>query len=201
MRSHVFVSTVVPLVVGVLSSALVIAQDQPRAPSATGNYKIDPVHSSNVFSVKHMNVSNFYGRFNELSGRFTLDDADPAKCVFEATLQTASVDTNNADRDKHLRSADYFDAEEHPTITFKSTAVKAGKDGKLEVAGDLTMRGVTKPITAQVERTGAAPGMRGGFIAGWEARFTIKRSEFGVGAPMGLGDDVHLIISVEGVRE
>lgn len=177
------------------------ADEKPSAPSYTGTFEVDGVHSSNVFRVKHMDVSNFYGRFSQIEGTFTLDDADPTKAAFDIKLKTASIDTASEARDKHLKSDEYFDAEKHPEIAFKSHSVKKTGAGTLEVAGELTMKGVTRPLTATVELTGVGKGFRGGVICGWETTFTVKRSDFGVGKPEGLGDEVRITISVEGVKK
>jgi len=174
----------------------------PAAPSFTGEYRIDPVHSSNYFCIRHLNVANFYGRFNELAGTFTLDDADPARCTFDVTIRAASLDTNHPERDKHLKSAEFFDVEQYPDIRFRSTSVRRPEPGQLAVTGDLSLRGVTRPVTATVTLTGAGPGMRGEPRAGFEATLTIKRSEFGMTALVGpLGDEVRITVSVEGIRE
>jgi polyisoprenoid-binding protein YceI len=177
------------------------AEPKEASAAATGKYKVDPVHSSNVFCIKHVNVTNFYGRFNEMSGTFALDDADPAKDAFEVTIQTGSVDTRVGARDTHLKSAEFFDAEKFPEMKFKSTAVKRQGGDTLSVTGDFTLRGVTKSITVPITLTGTTPGMKGQFLAGCEATFLIKRSDYGVGKPPGLGDEVKIIVSLEGVRE
>ncbi len=192
--------------------AVAAAQDKPRAdappetppapPSASGTYRLDPVHSSNVFRIKHLNVANFYGRFNEMSGTFTLDDAAPENSRFEVTIKTASVDTNHPDRDKHVRSAEFFDVEKYPEMTFRSKAVKSAGENLLDVSGELTFRGVTRPLDVRIERTGSGPGLRGEFRAGFETTFTIKRSDFGMTALLtGLSDEVRITVSVEGVRQ
>src|SRR6476620_1597870 len=110
-------------------------------------YKLDPVHSTAVFRIKHANVSYFYGRIVGPEGTIDVDSSDPTKLHFDVTLKIANIDTANPNRDKHLKSPDFFSAQEFPTITFKSTSVKAGADNKLEVTGDMTMHGQTKPIT------------------------------------------------------
>lgn len=176
------------------------------APSAAGDvsgkYAVDPVHSTNVFRIKHMNTAFFYGRFNQMEGDFTLDEKDPTKSTFDVKLKTESIDTNNAARDKHMRSPEYFDAEKNPDITFKSKSVKKAADGSLEVTGDLTLRGVTKPLTAKVELTGSGKGMRDEVRAGWETTFTVKRSDYEMTAGQGaLGDEVRITVSVEGVKQ
>ncbi len=162
-------------------------------------YKVDGVHSSVVFRVKHMNVSYFYGRFNEVSGRFTFDDSEPANSSFEITVKTKSIDTRSKKREKHLKSPDFFHVKQFPTIEFKSTAVKKTGDDTFEVTGDLTLHGETRPITVTVERVGVGPGRRGGSIAGFETVFNIKRSDFGMNFMVGpLGDDVRLMVGIEG---
>jgi polyisoprenoid-binding protein YceI len=185
---------------------LVLAQKADEKPKAGAGgaetYQVDPVHSSNTFRIKHMNVAYFHGRFNDMAGTFVFDDADPAKCSFDVQVKVDSVDTNNAGRDKHLKSAELFDAEKFPQITFKSTSVKKAGDQTYDVTGDLTLHGVTKPITVKIERTGAGPGMKGEYRSGCETTFEIKRSDYGMKAMIGpLGDEVHLTVSLEGIRQ
>jgi polyisoprenoid-binding protein YceI len=174
---------------------------QPDAVKAE-TLNIDPVHSSIIFKIRHMGASNFYGRFNDASGSFTIDSANPANSKFDVTVKTGSVDTNNQERDDHLKSPDFFNAAEFPTITFKSSKVAKSSGDKLSVSGDLTVHGVTKPITVELTHT---PGKKTlmGHRGGFEAKFTIKRTDFGMDtyvANGGLGEDVELIVSVEGVK-
>jgi polyisoprenoid-binding protein YceI len=173
----------------------------PAAPAAkSGVLVIDPVHSSTVFKIKHVNVTNFYGRFNQIGGKLTFDEANPASIAVEVEVKTASVDTNNAARDTHVKSPDFFDVEKFPTATFKSTQAKKTGDHTYEVSGDLTFHGVTKPITIQVQHTGTADHPQMGHVVGFETTFTIKRSDFGVnmGVKEGaLGDEVTLTFSLE----
>jgi len=184
------------------TTAPVPGAPSPAVPSGTGEYRIDSVHSSNYFCIRHLNVANFYGRFNEVTGTFILDDAEPARCAFDVTIRAASLDTNHPERDKHLKSAEFFDVEQYPEIRFRSTRVRREEHGQLAVLGDLTLRGVTRPVTATVTLTGAGPGMRGEPRAGFEATLAIKRSEFGMTALVGpLGDEVRITVSVEGIRE
>ena len=185
---------------------LVLAQtaaEKPQPPAGgSETYQIDPIHSSNCFRIKHLNVAYFYGRFNEVAGTFVFNDADPAACSFDVQVNVDSVDTHNADRDKHLKSAELFDVEKHPQITFKSTSVKKMGEQTYDVTGDLTLHGVTKPLTVKIERTGAGPGMKGEYRSGCETNFEIKRSDFGMTAMIGpLGDDVRLTFSLEGIRQ
>ncbi|HEV8605774.1 MAG TPA: YceI family protein, partial [Tepidisphaeraceae bacterium] len=141
-------------------------------------------------------VGHVYGRFNEPNGTVTIDDADPTKSSFTLELQTQKVDTGIQKRDEHLRSPDFFNVKQFPSIKFKSTAVKKTDKG-YEVTGDLTLHGVTKPITVNLEQTGqGAMGPRQ--IIGFETTVDLKRSEFGMNNMMGpAADDVRLIISLE----
>lgn len=164
---------------------------------AADAYKVDPVHSAVIFRVKHMNTSQAYGRFNDVAGTFELEGNAPASMAF--TVKVDSLDTANAARDTHLKSAEFFDAGKHPAITFTSKSVKKAGEHH-EVTGDLTLKGVTRPVTARVEVVGTGKGPKGGAIAGIEATFTIKRTEFNMpfGAPDLVGDEVRLVVSVEG---
>jgi polyisoprenoid-binding protein YceI len=169
---------------------------------AAEKYKADPVHSSVVFRIKHANSAYFWGRFNEPAGEFTLDQTDPAKSTFSVELQAAKVDTNNERRDNHLRSPDFFNAKQYPNISFKSTSVKKLEDNRLEVAGDLTLHGQTKPVTAIVELVGKGQFPPGTQRAGVEATLNVKMSEFGIkGMPGALGDEVRIIVGLEGVKQ
>jgi polyisoprenoid-binding protein YceI len=179
----------------VLTAPLLIGS-QPGWAAET--YQTDSVHSSVVFRVKHMNTSFAYGRFNEITGTFALDKASPSQSKFDFQVKAATIDTANAKRDQHLKGPDFFNVVQYPTLSFASKSVTASGDG-FEVTGDLTMHGVTKPVTVQVVPTGAGPGPTGGKIAGIETTFTIKRSDFGMNKriPM-LADDVRVTVSVEG---
>jgi polyisoprenoid-binding protein YceI len=180
------------------------AKPEAAAPAQakTETYKIGPVHSSVVFRIKHLDITYFYGRFNDVGGTVVLNEADPAACAIEAEVKVESIDTHNADRDKHLKSADFFDVKQHPLITFKSTSFKKAGEQTYEVQGNLTLHGVTKPLTVKLERTGAGPGLKSEFRAGFETEFTVKRSEFDMTSlPDGLGDEVRLTVSLETIRQ
>jgi polyisoprenoid-binding protein YceI len=172
----------------------------PPAPAADA-YAADPVHSSLVYRVKHMNATYLWGRFNAVTGSFTLDDANPAQCQFEFQVKTDSVDTGNAKRDGHLKSPDFFNAVQFPTIAFKSHSVtKTGE--AYEVVGDLTLHGVTKPVTVKVVSTGKGKGPTGAPIAGIEATFMLKRTDFGMSNMVGaVGDEVWVTAGIEGRRK
>ncbi|CAN5851011.1 hypothetical protein BH11PLA1_BH11PLA1_12030 [soil metagenome] len=170
--------------------------DMKSADAAGTPWSVDAVHSSVIFSVKHNDAANFYGRFKIVKGTFWVDDAAPEKSMIHATVDVDSIDTNNGPRDGHLKSAEYFAAKDNPTITFKSTAWKKSGAKTYDVTGDLTMRGVTKSVVAKVENTSTNPKS-----GGLEARVTVKRVDFGVGAAgKGLGEDVNLIVSLEGTH-
>lgn len=167
----------------------------PAAVLAEGSYSVDSGHSSVIFKAKHNNVANFYGRFDEVSGSFALEESGS----FDLSIKADSVHSGNSKRDDHLKSPDFFSAKEFPMMTFKSKSVKAKGSDSFEVVGDLTFRGVTKPLTVTVKNTGTGEA-RGKKLAGMETTFTIKRSEFGstYGIP-GISDEVELIVSLEGV--
>lgn len=177
--------------------------ETPKAQGKGEKYKVDPVHSSIGFRIKHLNVAYFYGRFNDAEGTFAFDDADPAASTLDIHVKVDSIDTHNAMRDKDLKSEKFFDAAKHAEIVFKSATARKIGDNLLEVTGDLTLHGVTKPLTVKIERTGSGPGMMGEHRSGFETTFEIKRSEFGMTTmlPNGLSDEVRLTISVEGIRQ
>lgn len=176
-----------------------VAPSTAPAPSvAAKTYEIDSVHSSAIFRIKHFEASYFYGRFNDITGTVVHDEANPAGSSVEVTIKADSVMTGNGKRDEHLKSQDFFNAAEFPVLSFKSKGVKKGSGkGELEVTGDLTIHGVTKPLTTKVSHTGTGKG-RGGEVAGFETVFTIKRSDFDMKFMVGpLGDEVQVTISLE----
>jgi polyisoprenoid-binding protein YceI len=165
------------------------------------DYNIDPYHSSISFQISHIGLTYVHGRFNEFSGGFTLNKADPAKSSFSLTIKTTSVDTNNAKRDGHLRSPDFFDVKQNPTIAFKSTAVKAAGAG-YQVTGNLTMNGVSRPVTFTLEGGKTAEFPKGVTRIGFHTQFTLKRSDFEMKKMVGpLGDEVKVAIGIEGVQK
>lgn len=143
-------------------------------------WKLDAAHTQVNFSAKHMMVTTVRGTFHDVEGTIELDEVDPSRSRGAFTVATASVDTNFAARDAHLRSADFFDAETYPSITFASTAIRRVKDDEYEVTGDLTIRDVTKPATFKVELEGIVPGMRGGRHAGLTASARLDRDAWGL---------------------
>jgi polyisoprenoid-binding protein YceI len=184
-----------------LALSLVTWLGADRSSRAAETYAADPVHSSLVYRVKHMNTSFFWGRFDAIAGSFTLDDANPAESRFEFQVKADSVDTADAKRDQHLKSPDFFNVVQFPTITFKSQSI-AKSGSAYEVSGDLTLHGVTKPVAVRVVPTGTGKDMRGTPIAGIEATLNIKRSDFGMTKMIpAVGDDVWINVSIEGARK
>jgi polyisoprenoid-binding protein YceI len=168
---------------------------------AADEYTVDPMHSGVHFKISHLGLAWIHGRFNQYSGNFTLDPADSGKCAFAMMIKTESIDTNNTKRDDHLRSPDFFNAKQFPAISFKSTAIKPSKDG-YEVTGDLTMHGVTKPVTLTLVGGGKAEFPKGVQRTGFSTELVLKRSEFGmVKFSEALGEDVHIAVSFEGTRK
>ncbi len=149
-------------------------------PTLTGTYAIDPAHSRIGFVARHAMVTKVRGSFNEFTGSGTFDADDPANSQLTLTVQAASIDTRNADRDAHLRSNDFFAMEQYPEITFASTAVEQVDDEHYRVTGDLTVKGVTKPVTVDFELAGSAVDPYGNLRIGLEGTTTINRKDFGV---------------------
>lgn len=172
------------------------------AARAAETYAVDPVHSSISFGISHAGISDIHGRFNDFSGTFVIDKDDPSKSSFALDIKVASVDTNNAKRDEHLRAPDYFNAKQFPSLSFKSTKVKA-TDAGYEVTGDLTLHGVTKPVTLTLKgghKVVEFP--KGTPRIGVTSSVTIKRSEFDMKTELGaLGDDVHIIVGLEAAKK
>jgi polyisoprenoid-binding protein YceI len=166
---------------------------------AADNHKVDPVHSSVIFRVGHANIGAIYGRFTDFTGTLAHDEADPAKSTLNFEVQAASVDTHQEKRDAHLKSPDFLNAKQYPTITFKSTAVKkSDKANTLDVTGDLTLHGTTKSITVPVEILGKGQFPPGVARVGIESIFAIKRSDFGMSGMQGaVGDEIKLFVAFE----
>jgi polyisoprenoid-binding protein YceI len=176
------------------------AWSQEQQSPGTGAYEIDPVHSTIVFGITHLGVSYFYGRINAPYGTFTFDPENPSAASFQITASTDKIDTGNPRRDGHLKSADFFNARQFPTITFASTAVRKSAGKTYQVTGNLTMHGVTKQITVSLEHVGSASGARGD-LCGFKTAFTLNRSDYGIDyMPEGLGQEVTVMVGLEGKR-
>jgi len=184
-------------------AALALAIAPALAFGQTATWNIDGSHSRTGFSVKHLVISDVKGDFAKTSGAAQVDEADLSKSSVTVTIEAASVDTRDEKRDGHLKSADFFDVAKFPTITFKSTKVEAGKDGALTVTGDLTMRGVTKPVTLEGSITAAIQDPKGNARRGVSLAGKLNRKDFGVsyGPAAIVGDEVKLDIQAEIVKE
>lgn len=165
-------------------------------------YKIDPVHSQVGFKVRHF-VAKVSGRFAKFEGTISVDPQDMSKSSVEVKIDAASVSTDTEARDKHLRSADFFEVEKFPAITFKSTAVKEVAKGKLEVTGNLTIRDVTKQVTFPITNAGTHEVRPGKVVAGFiDGALRINRLEFGVKyGPAVVGEDVDIELNVEAGKQ
>ncbi|MEA2604073.1 MAG: hypothetical protein QOF89_5065 [Acidobacteriota bacterium] len=168
-------------------------------------YKVDADHSGVSFTIRHF-VSNVSGRFRDFDGVIKYDKMDPAASSVEFTVKAASIDTTNNDRDEHLRSKDFFDVQKFPALTFTSTKVVPKDANTLEVTGNLTMHGVTKPVTFPVSLLGTVKTPKGE-KAGFETNFKVDRKEYGINwnnvldsGPV-LGDDVKVNIEIEANRQ
>ncbi|MBV9199357.1 MAG: YceI family protein [Alphaproteobacteria bacterium] len=173
------------------------------AAAQTETWQIDPSHSAAQFSVRHLGISTVRGGFTKVSGTVQYDPADVTKTMVDVTIDANSIDTRIEMRDKDLRSANFFDVEKYPTITFKSKRVESAGQGKLKITGDLTIHGVTKEATLDVEGpTGPIKDQRGNLHAGASATTTISRKDFGMTADAGMvGDDIHITIDTEMVKK
>ena len=148
--------------------------------STTGTYAVDPTHSRVGFVARHAMVTKVRGSFNDFEGAGQLDASDPTRSSLNLSINTASVDTRNDDRDAHLRSADFFDVETYPTITFASTKIEAVDDATFRVTGDLTIKDVTRPAEFTVELTGTAVDPWGNTRLGLEATAVMNRKDWGL---------------------
>ena len=180
--------------------------------SATGTstrttWKIDPVHSQVEFAVKHLMITTVRGRFTDVSGTVVTDEADASRAEAEVTINVNSIDTREVQRDGHLKSADFFDAEKYPQVTFKSNAIFPKGDGHYTASGDLTIRNITRPVSFDVELIGVVENGQGGKHLGAAAKLTIDRSDFdltwNMPIPNGVlvGEKVKIEIDLEAVDE
>ena len=151
------------------------------AHAATSTWDLDPNHTTSAFSVTHMMLTTVRGDFGKTTGTVVYDDADVTKSTVNVSIETASIDTRVPDRDKHLKSADFFDVEKNPSLTFKSTKVEKAGDGKLKVTGDLTMHGVTKSVVLDV--TGPSAPQKspwGNEVRAVQATTSLNRKDYGL---------------------
>ena len=179
----------------------------PSAHAAAETYSVDATHSNVGFSIVHF-FAKVPGRFTKIEGTFTLDPDDYSKGEVNISIDPESIDTANEDRDNHLRGPDFFDVAGHPKITFASTKVLPAGKNKVKVEGTLTLHGVSQPVTLDVDVLGMGPDAWGGYRSGIEARTTINRKDFGISwnkvldsGGFVLGDEVDILINIEGVRQ
>lgn len=189
-----------------MASAVALTLAGPVAAEHGGTYAFDRdgAHQFVTFEISHLGFSTMFGRFNDFDGQFVFDEANPANSAVQVTLKTASVDTNHAERDRHLRNEDFLHVSRHPEASFRSTGVEVlGDDGKeAKVTGDLTIRGVTREVTLDVQMVGHGKDPWGGYRMGFDAQTEFALKDFGI--PMDLGpasERVKLVISVEGIRQ
>lgn len=177
---------------------------QNPAEVRAGTYALDPAHGKITWSVGHLGFSKYVGQFVNVSATLTLDPANPAASTLEATVPLTEVDSNSDGLDQHLQTPDFFDTANHPTATFRATSIVVDDDDRDEatVTGDLTLRGVTRPVVMEVEFNQAGTSM-GQYKVGFDGEATIRRSEFGIdfGIPMGLTDEVELHMEGEFVLQ
>ncbi|WP_277373585.1 YceI family protein [Pseudomonas sp. AA-38] len=181
-----------------LGSALIGTQ------AMAADYMIDKQgqHAFVNFKISHLGYSWLYGTFKDFDGKFSFDAAKPEASSVSVTLKTASVDTNHAERDKHIRSADFLNVSKHDTATFESTSVKSTGEGTADITGNLTLNGVTKPVVIAAKFIGEGKDPWGGYRAGFEGTTTLKLKDFDITKDLGpASETVELIISVEGIRQ
>jgi len=188
------------LLPSILGAALVLGASSTQA---ADRYNIDPVHSNIFFLVEHLGYSRMVGQFQDFSGAFVFDAQTPGSGSVEVTIKTASVDTDHDKRDDHLRSPDFFNAAEFPEMAFKSTSIEVTGDKTGKITGEVTLLGVTKPVTIDVTFNKLAPHplpqYNGVMVAGFSGRGSLKRSDFGMKtfAPA-LGDEIEVWLEIEG---
>ncbi|HEX6559494.1 MAG TPA: YceI family protein [Longimicrobiales bacterium] len=170
-------------------------------------WQIDSAHTDVGFAVKHMMISTVKGRFADVSGTIAIDEADLAGSSIDVTISTASVDTRQEQRDAHLRSADFFDVENYPTLTFRSRRVESTGNGEFRVVGDLTIRGVTREVVLEATDEGRGKDPWGNERAGFSAKTVIDRRDFGLTWNAALetggilvGTDIRISLEVEAVK-
>lgn len=182
-----------------------ITEAAPNAIADSRSYNVDGGHSVLVFAIKHLDVAPFFGRFNKVEGSYKLDSNDTKGSFVKISIPTESIDSNSDGRDRHLKSQDFFNVKQFPTMTFESSSVKALGGDRYEVAGELELLGKKRPVTIAVTHTGSGKvNDRFGHRSGFEASFKIKRSDFGMSwgvAQKVLGDEVRIMAGIEGVPQ
>ncbi len=168
------------------------------------NYVIDKkgMHASIQFKISHLGYSWLWGRFNDFEGHFSYDKNNPSNSKVSVTIDPSSIDSNHAERDKHLRSDDFLDVEKYPQSTFVSTSYTQNADGTGVLKGDFTLHGVTRPIVIDVKFTGEGKDPWGGYRAGFEGKTRIALADYGITKNLGpASKELDLILAIEGVRQ
>ena len=174
----------------------------PEVGFPMGDFIIDPEHSSIVFRVKHLGITFVSGRFNRAMGRYVSPSGETGKAEIDIRVRVLDINSGNAVRDEHLRSPDFFHAEKYPWITFKSVSIESLNADSFRVAGDLSFHGVTRRITIEALKTDNREDGQGQIRTGFQATFTIRRSDYGLKHMLGgIGDRVELTVNVEGVQK
>ncbi|MCX4025355.1 YceI family protein [Endozoicomonas sp. SM1973] len=187
-------------VAGIFMGFILLASSQLWA----ADYQIDTkgAHAFIQFRVKHLGYSWLYGRFNTFEGSFSYDEKKPEATKVNVTIDTASVDSNHAERDKHLRSDDFLDVKKYPKATFISKKVMPKADGKAVLVGDLTLHGVTKEVSIDVTAIGGGKDPWGGYRQGFQGSTSFKLKDFNIKKDLGpAAQEVELILSIEGIRQ
>lgn len=181
--------------------AAAIAGGAAVTPAFAADYEIDPSHSFVQFRVQHLGYSWMVGRFNAVSGKLSYDTAKPEASAIEVSVDTTSIDSNWAERDKHLRSGDFLDVGAHPKATFKSTGYKGDANGG-KLSGVLSLHGVEKPIELDIKKIGEGQDPWGGYRAGFHGTYLMTRKDFGISYDLGpASNTVELEIGIEGIRK
>jgi polyisoprenoid-binding protein YceI len=184
------------------------AEVSPDLAALTGDYTLDPAHSTIGFVARHAMVTNVKGSFHDFEGTLHLDGSDPSSSTASVDVRMDSIDTGSADRDNHLRSSDFFKIDDHPTMTFRSTGAEALGGDDYRITGDLTLLGTTKPITIDLEFNGAAKDPFGNERVGFEGKAEILRSEWGLtwNAALETGgvlvsDKIKLVFDISAIKQ
>jgi len=175
--------------------------------AAATTWRVDPIHSHVEFAVRHLMISTVKGRFAAVAGTLTGDERDPDSAAIELTIPAASIDTRESQRDAHLRSADFFEADKYPDLRFRSRRVAPDRSGAFLVTGDLTIRDVTRPVTVTVHPGGRVRDLQGAERAGYSATTRISRKDFGLtwnqileAGGVAVGDEVTISVELQLVR-
>ncbi len=188
-------------ITGLVAAALISIS---AVPTQAADYVIDTkkAHAFIQFKISHLGYSWLLGRFNTFSGEFSYDENNPAAAKVKVDIDVSSVDTNHAERDKHLRSDDFLDTSKHPRASFVGTGLKDVAGGKAELTGKLTLHGVTRPLTIAVSNVGHGKDPWGGYRRGFEGTTSFKLSDFGINYNLGpASETVELYLSIEGIRK